>query len=80
LSFRRSAISIAANIAEGYRKGKRDFSRYLDIAQGSLQETKYHLILSRDLGYCTESDFANLINLSDEIGKMINGLKNSLLC
>ena len=76
---RRAAVSIAANIAEGHRKGKRDFARYLDIAQGSLQETKYHLILSRDLTYCCDADFEILMNSADEIGKMLNGLRRSLI-
>jgi len=44
---RRSAVSICANIAEGHRKTNKDFLRYLDIAQGSLEETKYYLILSQ---------------------------------
>jgi len=76
---RRSAISICANIVEGHRKSKKDFLRYLDISQGSLQETKYHLILSRDLGYCSVSDFMALLDASDEVGKMIHGLKRFLL-
>lgn len=47
---RRSSVSIAANISEGYRKkGKADKLRFLNIAEGSLDETKYYLILIRDL-------------------------------
>ena len=49
---RRSAVSVPANIAEGFRKrGTRDKLRYFNIAQGSLEEARYYLILARDLGY-----------------------------
>jgi len=49
---RRSSVSIAANIAEGFKKrGNRDKVRLLNIAQGSLEESRYYLILAEDLGY-----------------------------
>jgi len=51
--FRRAAVSIPANIAEGFKKrGKPDKARFINIAQGSLEEARYYLYLSRDLGYC----------------------------
>ncbi|MDX6304240.1 MAG: hypothetical protein QOI77_1209, partial [Blastocatellia bacterium] len=50
--FRRAAISIAANIGEGFKKrGKSDKARFMNIAQGSLEECRYYLILATDLGY-----------------------------
>jgi four helix bundle protein len=56
--FRRAAVSIPANIAEGFKKrGKREKIRLLNIAQGSLEECQYYLILSRDLGYGDTSTF-----------------------
>ena len=49
--FRRAAVSVPANIAEGFKKrGKSDKGRYMNIAQGSLEECRYYLILSEDLG------------------------------
>ena len=75
----RSAISIAANIAEG--KGRNTLKEYIQFlynARGSLEETKYHLILSKDLGYINENKFKELIAGYDQVGKMLNGLINSL--
>ena len=71
---RRSASSIPANIAEGYKKTTKEFLRFLNIAEASLEETKYHLILSGDLHYCSQEDLNQLLLLADEIGKMLNGL------
>ncbi len=50
--FRRAAISVAANIAEGFKKrGTADKARFFNIAQGSLEECQYYLILAHDRGY-----------------------------
>ena len=50
--FRRAAVSIPANIAEGFRKqSKQDKARFLNISEGSLEECRYYLILAHDLGY-----------------------------
>ncbi len=49
---RRAAVSIPANIAEGFKKrGRADKVRFLNIAQGSLEECRYYLILAKDLNY-----------------------------
>ena len=48
----RAAVSVSANIAEGFkRRGVADKARLLNIAQGSLEESRYYLILAQDLGY-----------------------------
>ena len=53
--FQRAAVSIAANIAEGDKKiGRADKLRLMNIAQGSLEECRYYIILSKDLGYIDE--------------------------
>lgn len=62
--FERAAVSIAANIAEGYRKLSRaDKLRMMNIAQGSLEECRYYIILSKDLEYIDESKY-NEMNFS----------------
>jgi four helix bundle protein len=67
---RRAAVSVPANFAEGFKKiGKADKLRFYNIAQGSLEECRYYLILARDLGYGRVDDFqAQAIT----IGKMLN--------
>ena len=59
--FRRAAVSIEANIAEGYKKiGKADKLRFMNISQGSMEECRDYILLSRDLQYITDTDFSNL--------------------
>jgi four helix bundle protein len=67
---RRAAISIPANFAEGFKKvSKADKVRFYNIAQGSLEECRYYLILSRDLNY---GDVGQLKTNLEEISKMLN--------
>ena len=59
--FTRAAVSIPANIAEGYKKlTKADKLRFFNIAQGSLEECRCYNLLSRDLGYISEEEFQTL--------------------
>jgi len=75
----RSASSIPANISEGTgRNTLKEYMQFLYIARGSIEETKYHLILSRDLGYLSSECFNKLIEGYNEVGKMLNGLIKSL--
>lgn len=70
---RRAAISIPANIAEGFkRRGIQDKIRFYNIAEGSLEELKYFFILSKDLGYISSND--DLIAQSETVGRLLNGL------
>lgn len=71
--FRRSVISIPANIAEGYkRKGRFDKLKFLNYAQGSLEETRYYTILSKDLGYIDLSTFELLNESINEVSFLLN--------
>ena len=68
---RRAAVSVPANIAEGFpKKSPSDKTRFFNIAQGSLEEVHYYLILAKDLGYGNSTE---LINLYDEVGRLLNG-------
>ena len=70
--FTRAAVSIAANIAEGYKKlSKTDKLRFFNISQGSLEECKYYILLSRDLGYISEEDYSELCSLAKETSKLL---------
>lgn len=76
---RRCASSIAANIAEGCcRNGDKEFAQFLQVAMGSASESKYFLILSKDLGYIDEESFNSFTNQIDEILKMISVFINKL--
>ena len=67
---RRAAISVAANISEGYKKyGLRDKIRFFNTAEGSLEECKYYLILAQDLSYIETADKLN--SQSEEISKLL---------
>ena len=73
---RRSAVSIPANIAEGFvKRGIADKFRYLNIAQGSLEESRYYLILASDLGL---ADLSALEESVDECSRMIEAYSQTL--
>src|ERR1039457_787253 len=76
---RRAAVSIPANIAEGFRKrGRADKVRYLNIAQGSFEESRYYLILARDLGYCEPAAaFERIASTSRLLDGYLKGVLNS---
>lgn len=76
---KRSVASIATNIVEGYkRKSVKDFARFLNMADSSLEETKYHLLLARDLKYIDDDNHERLITMSEEVGRILNGFQKSL--
>ena len=76
---RRAASSICANIAEGFgRRTTRELLRSLQISRGELEETRYFLMLGRDLGYLGQIEFGAVNTQCDVVGKLINALSSSL--
>jgi four helix bundle protein len=66
---RRAAVSVPANFAEGFGKPtKPDKLKFYGIAQGSLEECRYYLILARDLHY---ADTSELRKKAEEVSKML---------
>ena len=73
---RRAAVSIPANIAEGFKKaGVLDKRRFMNTAQGSLEECRYYLILARDLGYAETSDLTNQL---EEVSRMLTAYARAI--
>jgi four helix bundle protein len=67
---RRAAVSIPANIAEGFRKrGRADKVRFMNTSEGSLEESRYYLILAEDLGY-RKTD--KLMTSLEEVSRLLN--------
>ena len=73
---RRAAVSVPENFAEGFKKrGLADKIRFYNIAQGSLEESRYYLILARDLRY---GDSSFLLVALEEISKMLESYSRSI--
>lgn len=76
---RRSAASVPSNIAEGFgRKSTRELLQFLAIANGSLEETRYFLLLAGDLGFMASEQFVKLNQQCNSIGQMVGALSRSL--
>ncbi len=76
---RRAATSVPTNIAEGSkRQSPADFSRFLNMAEGSLAETEYLLTLSRDLGYIHPPAASRYLREVSKIPRMLSGLRATI--
>ena len=74
---RRSAVSIPANIAEGFKKrGKIDKVRFMNIAEGSLEESRYYLLLARDLSYANDPLLNDQL---DEVARMLAAYSREII-
>ncbi len=75
--FRRAAVSVPANVAEGFKKRSRiDKARFMNISQGSLEECRYYLILAEDLGY---GDSQTLMTKLEEVSKLLEGYSRAIV-
>jgi four helix bundle protein len=77
LQMRRAAVSIPANVAEGFRKrGKPDKVRFMNIAEGSIEECRYYLLLAQDLAY-GQTD--SLMSTLEEVSRLLNAYSKAIL-
>jgi len=76
---RRAAVSIPSNIAEGAGRGSdKDWARFIGIALGSTNELEYQLLLCRDLGYLDKVPYRELLDLCQEVRRMLTGFRHTL--
>jgi len=76
---RRAAVSVPSNIAEGTKRQRStDFARFLNIAEGSLAEVEYLLMLSRDLGYIAAESADQLLAEVEQIARMLHALRSKV--
>jgi four helix bundle protein len=76
---RKAVVSVPSNIAEGHgRNSTKEFINHLSIAYGSLMETEAQSLIAEMRNYITSADSTAALTLSSEVGKLINGLSNSL--
>ncbi len=74
--FRRAAVSVPANVAEGFKKaGVADKKRFMNIAQGSIEECRYYLILARDLGYGSSGP---LLAQLEEVSRLLDAYARAI--
>ena len=78
--FRRVAVSIGANIAEGYKKlSKADKLRFLNISEGSMAECMNYIILSNDLGYINSDEYEQLSVSIEDAGRLLTAYCNGII-
>lgn len=76
---RRAAVSVPSNIAEGQgRKSTKEFLYHLSVAHGSLRELGTQLMIALRLSYLKQESFQGVMDMAGEVGRLINGLSNSL--
>ena len=76
---RRAAVSVMSNLAEGFARGGRaEFHQYLVVAKGSCSELRSQLYVAKDVGYITDAKFESLMAETDELQRIIGGLRSAV--
>ncbi len=76
---RRAALSVPTNIVEGSkRSGSKDYARFLNIAEGSLAETEYLMMVCRDLHYLKDEDASSILTEIRVIAAMLHNLRSKV--
>jgi four helix bundle protein len=80
MQMRRAAVSVSSNLAEGSSRSSRaDFARFTEIAAGSLFEVISQCAIARRQGILSESNYLRTYQAAERLGKMLSGLRSSLL-
>ena len=76
---RRAAVSIMANIAEGFERNRAgEFHQFLSVAEGSCAEVRSHLYAAHDAGYLDKNCFTEALARAEEVARIIGGLRASV--
>lgn len=76
---RRASVSIMSNLAEGFERGGRpEFHQFVVIAKGSCAEVRSQLYVALDVEYITRNKFKEIMNIANEVSRIIGGLRSSL--
>lgn len=76
--FRRAAVSVVLNIAEGTSRTKKDFRHFLDLARGSCYECVVVLAIVKERNYISSEEYKECYESCDKLSRMISALKTSL--
>ncbi len=75
----RAAVSVMSNIAEGFERGSyKEFLQFLVIAKASCAEVRSQLYIALDIGYLTQVEFDQLMDLTHQVGRMLGALRASI--
>ncbi len=75
----RASVSVMSNLAEGFERGSAaDFHRFITIAKASCAEVRSQLYVALDIGYLSKDEFEQLLIQTEEVSKIIGGLKTSV--